>query len=342
MASVNNNVEKDIESNILNNNEEIQINLPIISDDRNINLYNSRGLEEKKDLYNYRSFDQIKDLMNEKFGYKEGQVSIALDIIAIYLKGQKTLYLEAKSHSEFYLNRLMMPCILLSSVCSVISGVFNEIPLAGKIIAGATALNAFLMSLISYFKLDARAEAHKMTAYSFDQLISECEFTSGKILLSNSNKDKKKENQTINEKDNLKNIEIYDLEYVQKFLNNIEKKVREIKEKNQFIIPDIIRSRYFNTYNINIFTDVKNFQIEELILLNQLKIASNSCTDYENKIIKGDRSPEVYKLYNEKYMEKNNFIEKVIEHRKTVLRINNELIEELKKNQNNKCCKFFY
>ena len=47
---------------------------------------------------------------------------------------------------------------------------------------------------------------------------------------------------------------IYDLEYFNTFINNIEKRVREIKEKNQFIIPDIIRKRYAKLYDLNVFS----------------------------------------------------------------------------------------
>lgn len=324
---------------INNNNENIQNDTENINQNENNDgtiKYNYTCLEEGTELLKYRTFHDVKKLMNDKFGYKEGELSIILDIISVYLKGQKTLYLEAQSYCEFYLNRLMMPCIFLSSLCSVISGIFNDMPIAGKCVAGATAINAFLMSIISYYKLDARAEAHKMTAYSFDQLISECEFTSGKILLSNTcislNPDVLLD----------KKIEKYDLVYVQNFIKNIEQKVREIKDKNQFIIPNIIRTRFIDTYNANIFIDVKNIQIDELKLLNQLKVICNSCADIENIIIKGEKTDANYRLSKERYLEKNRCIEKILEHRKNLLKINDDLMREIISNRNKSYCKIFY
>ena len=112
--------------------------------------------------------------MNEQFGLNEGQLSTTLDIIAVYLKGQKILYLKGKEYCEFYLYRLMLPTILISSSCSVISGIYKESSHASEAVSILTAFNAFILSVITYLKLDAQAEAHKTSAYSFDQLQSLC------------------------------------------------------------------------------------------------------------------------------------------------------------------------
>ena len=69
----------------------------------------------------------------------------------------------------------MIPAIFISSASSIISGIFNNNTDVMKIVSAMTGLNTIILSLINYYKLDAKSEAHKMTAYSFDQLISECE-----------------------------------------------------------------------------------------------------------------------------------------------------------------------
>lgn len=172
----------------------------------------------------------LKLMINDNFSLLESQLSTTLDIIAIYLRGQKILHLESKSYCEYYLYRLMLPTIFISSICSVVSGILNEYKYAAIAVSCLTAFNSFILSIITYLKLDAQAEAHKTSAYSFDQLQSLCEFTSGKILLSN------KQNYddydiTNNATDtNHKSIK-YDLGYVQKFISEIETKVKDIKEK---------------------------------------------------------------------------------------------------------------
>ena len=165
--------------------------------------------------------------------------SNALDVLALYIKGQKLLYTEAKTYCEQQLNFLMLPAIFISCVGSIFSFISDKYNYGPIIIACLNGFNAFLLSLISYLKLDAKAQAHKTSAYKFDKLESYCEFNSGKFMFFDAQ-----------------------IEDVFGVVEKIEKDVKEIKETNQFILPESIRYEFHFTYSTNVFMMIKRMLIQ--------------------------------------------------------------------------------
>ena len=72
-------------------------------------------------------------------------------------------------------------------------------------------------------KLDAQAEAHKISAHQYDKLQSMCEFSSGFYLMFAATKREEKEKETEDELD------------LKQKIKDIETKIKEIKTSNRFI-----------------------------------------------------------------------------------------------------------
>ncbi len=252
-------------------------------------------------------FRDVDEMIKEAFNYKESNNSMICDIIAMYLKGQNILYTEAKTLCEQRLNYLMLPTICITAVCAVISVVLKDYPFSSTIVSSLNGLNFFFLTLINYLKLDAKAEAHRVAAYKLDKLRSRLEFSSGKILfISGESKE------------------------LPKIISETEKDIREIKETNQFILPESIRYNYPKLTNINIFAEVKKIQSLETQLVNALKDVLNEHTTLNLKIHEGANTEDDKTALSALDKKKKDLTDQIIKIKDRYLEIDDQFEEEMK------------
>lgn len=175
------------------------------------------------------------------------------DILATYCRGQKILYTEAKTHCEQRLNFFMLPSILVSVSSSIVNLALKDSANGELISACMSGFVAFILALINHMKLDGRAEAHRTSAHKFDKLQSRIEFNSGKNLF-----DAKAH------------------EGFGKFLETIETEVQEIRETNNYVLPESIRRAFPKLYGLNVFARVKQIGNNESMIYEDLKDIMNT------------------------------------------------------------------
>jgi len=201
-----------------------------------------------------------------------------LDILITYLKGQKHLFIQSKTILQNRLNMLLVPCIVISSAITIFAPFVESYYWSGDIISGLNAIIVLLITLSNYLKLESSVQTFHITANQYDKLETSLEFVSSKMMFV---EDTKQRSQIVLGK-----------------IQEMEKKIGEIKDWNPLFIPDEVRKYFPIVCHINIFSFIKRIEIQKQNLIANLKDVKNEIRSIllymETRIQKNELSKNIY------------------------------------------------
>jgi hypothetical protein len=263
--------------------------------------------------------------INDSFKY-----SNELEILITYLKGQKNLYIQCKNLTQFKLNLLTIPAILIASGITIIAPFISHYQWSGAIVSGVNATITLLVSFLSYFKLESFHQMFSHLANQYDKLETSLEITNSKLMFM---ENQMEQNQLIMSK-----------------IREFEEKIFEIKESCIAFIPEKLKPLFPIICHLNVFSFIKKIESYKKTLVIKYRDVKNEMRYILYKSQERNQSSELNSsspgmltdIQREKdrllYLTnmKSKLIEEIIQYKNAYSHIDNAFIEEIKNAENNK------
>ena len=187
-------------------------------DDNNERIHKPSNTSSSSFTFRKLTYKEIEKSLEQYNIDDSFKYSNELEILITYLKGQKNLYIQSKNLTQYKLNLLTIPAILIASGITIIAPFISHYEWSGAIVSGVNATITLLISFLSYFKLESCHQTFSHLANQYDKLETSLEITNSKLMFM---ENQMEQNQLIMSK-----------------IREFEEKIFEIKESCVAFIPE--------------------------------------------------------------------------------------------------------
>jgi hypothetical protein len=262
-------------SNLINNIEFLYSNSPVLSvynSDEENDCFDDITEYDPKLSFQKLTYQHVKRSL-DKYYESEDKYSDELDLLTIYLNGQKNMYNQAKTLTQYKLNSLMFPCMIGSTAISFFAPFIRQYNWSGIFIATMNAVITICLSIIHYLKLESSIDSYSQLIEHYDKLENSLQMTTSKLFFL---EDKREKNEII-----LKKIEEYD------------NKMNEIKSTIHVDVPTELKNLFPIIYHLHIFSFIKRIETYKRNLIMKFKDIKNEINYILWKYNKSSMNPRV-------------------------------------------------
>jgi hypothetical protein len=189
---------------------------------------------------------------SEKDHYK---YSRQLDILILFIKGQKNIYFQSRNLTQAKLFLFMIPTLIITIAVTVFAPIIGEYAWSGGFISGLNFLATSLITIMNFTKLESKTESYGQIASQYDKIETTLEIMSSKLFFIKSEEEKK--------------------ELVLSKILETEVRLTELRDFHSVMIPNEIRVIFPIISHTNIFSFIKKIENQKRDLIFRLMNTKN-------------------------------------------------------------------
>jgi len=233
-----------------------------------------RGHRQRQSKFKQLAYHDVEKTLDKYYHMElDNKYSSELDILTTYMKGQKNIYIQSKQLSQWRLNCLMIPSLIITCGVTIFSEFIKCDSDNTWIMTSLNATIGLLIAMMNFLKLESATVVFLQLANQYDKLEVSLEMTNSKLVFMNTESEKRT--------------------LVLNQINTIEEKMNEMKEINNVLIPAEIKQIFPIICHVNIFSFIKKLENHRQILVLKFKDIQNEIRFILHKWEKEERELEI-------------------------------------------------
>lgn len=216
----------------------------------------NRSHRRRQSKFKQLAYHDVEKTLDKYYDMElDNKYSSELDILTTYMKGQKNVYIQSKQLSQWRLNCLMIPSLMITCGITIFSDFIKCDSENTWIMTALNATIGLLIAMMNFLKLESSTTMFLQLANQYDKLEVSLEMTNSKLVLMNTESEKRT--------------------LVLNQINAIEEKMNEMKEANNVLIPAEMKQIFPIICHVNIFSFIKKLENHRQILVLKFKDIQN-------------------------------------------------------------------